>query len=214
MCAEYVFDDLLMLMQLWRVDTGPDGKAVVEFLSNLARHTKAVNVVRFSPNGELLASGGDGMSHTIDIWRIKKKKWALWSILSSTPADYRRGLRPIIGGGWKQLKCQGKEEMLRIMLKHNSIRCTGYLSSTPSGSYNLTNCFMSFDASYPLWIPHRCNHWYPSFCPFSVISACMNAAVPLNRFCSWHNGFRVIILITTLSIWAKRGRMSCYKSWL
>ncbi|KAM8748663.1 chromatin assembly factor 1 subunit B isoform 1-T2 [Acanthopagrus schlegelii] len=59
-------------VRVWRVDTGPDGKAVVEFLSNLARHTKAVNVVRFSPNGELLASGGDDAA--ILLWKLNDSK--------------------------------------------------------------------------------------------------------------------------------------------
>ncbi|XP_028992735.1 chromatin assembly factor 1 subunit B [Betta splendens] len=59
-------------VRLWRVDTGPDGKAVVEFLSNLARHTKAVNVVRFSPIGELLASGGDDAA--ILLWKLNDSK--------------------------------------------------------------------------------------------------------------------------------------------
>uniref|UniRef100_A0A8C5GGL0 Chromatin assembly factor 1 subunit B n=1 Tax=Gouania willdenowi TaxID=441366 RepID=A0A8C5GGL0_GOUWI len=59
-------------VRLWRVDTGPHGKAVVDFLSNLARHTKAVNVVRFSPNGELLASGGDDAA--ILLWKLNDSK--------------------------------------------------------------------------------------------------------------------------------------------
>lgn len=33
----------------------------VEFLSELKRHTAPVNVVRFSPKGDYLASAGDGM---------------------------------------------------------------------------------------------------------------------------------------------------------
>ncbi|XP_029980742.1 chromatin assembly factor 1 subunit B [Sphaeramia orbicularis] len=59
-------------VRLWRVDLGPDGKAVVEFLSNLARHTKAVNVVRFSPSGEFLASGGDDSA--ILLWKLNDSK--------------------------------------------------------------------------------------------------------------------------------------------
>ncbi|XP_056281780.1 chromatin assembly factor 1 subunit B [Pseudoliparis swirei] len=59
-------------VRLWRVVIGPDGKAVVEFLSNLARHTKAVNVVRFSPGGEMLASGGDDAA--ILLWKLNDSK--------------------------------------------------------------------------------------------------------------------------------------------
>uniref|UniRef100_A0A667WTE0 Chromatin assembly factor 1, subunit B n=1 Tax=Myripristis murdjan TaxID=586833 RepID=A0A667WTE0_9TELE len=59
-------------VRLWRVEMGPDGKAVVDFLSNLARHTKAVNVVRFCPNGELLASGGDDAA--ILLWKLNDSK--------------------------------------------------------------------------------------------------------------------------------------------
>ena len=37
-----------------------EGKATVEFLSNLSRHSATVNVCRFSPDATLLATGGDG----------------------------------------------------------------------------------------------------------------------------------------------------------
>uniref|UniRef100_A0A3Q1LNX5 Chromatin assembly factor 1 subunit B n=1 Tax=Bos taurus TaxID=9913 RepID=A0A3Q1LNX5_BOVIN len=59
-------------VRVWKVEKGPDGKAIVEFLSNLARHTKAVNVVRFSPNGEILASGGDDA--VILLWKVNDNK--------------------------------------------------------------------------------------------------------------------------------------------
>ncbi|XP_012495561.1 PREDICTED: chromatin assembly factor 1 subunit B [Propithecus coquereli] len=59
-------------VRIWKVEKGPDGKAIVEFLSNLVRHTKAVNVVRFSPAGDILASGGDDA--VILLWKVNDNK--------------------------------------------------------------------------------------------------------------------------------------------
>ncbi|XP_029420726.1 chromatin assembly factor 1 subunit B isoform X2 [Nannospalax galili] len=59
-------------VRIWKVEKGPDGKAIVEFLSNLTRHAKAVNVVRFSPTGEILASGGDDA--VILLWKVNDNK--------------------------------------------------------------------------------------------------------------------------------------------
>ncbi|KAK8110829.1 chromatin assembly factor 1 subunit B [Apiospora kogelbergensis] len=45
-------------VRIWKVDCeGEDRK--VEYLSTLAKHTQAVNVVRWAPKGEVLASAGD-----------------------------------------------------------------------------------------------------------------------------------------------------------
>ncbi|XP_018410659.1 PREDICTED: chromatin assembly factor 1 subunit B [Nanorana parkeri] len=59
-------------VRIWKIEKSEDGKALVEFLSSLVRHTKAVNVVRFSPNGEVLASGGDDA--VILLWKLSESK--------------------------------------------------------------------------------------------------------------------------------------------
>jgi chromatin assembly factor 1 subunit B len=57
-------------VKIWRVrPSTSDDSVSVEFLSNLKRHTRAVNVVRFAPNGELLASGGD--DGFIFLWKLE-----------------------------------------------------------------------------------------------------------------------------------------------
>ncbi|XP_067010569.2 chromatin assembly factor 1 subunit B [Anabrus simplex] len=54
---------------IWHVLIKSDGVATVDFAADLQRHQRAVNVVRFSPSGEFLASGDD--ESAIIIWKQK-----------------------------------------------------------------------------------------------------------------------------------------------
>ncbi|XP_014661814.1 PREDICTED: chromatin assembly factor 1 subunit B-like isoform X2 [Priapulus caudatus] len=54
-------------VRIWYIGSTPDGKAKVEFAANLKRHAKSVNVVRFSPSGNILASGDDDAA--IYLWK-------------------------------------------------------------------------------------------------------------------------------------------------
>ncbi|CAG5122874.1 unnamed protein product [Candidula unifasciata] len=56
------------IVRIWQMTLDSEGKAQVDFLSNLRRHTATVNVVRFSRNGELLATAGD--DSTIILWKL------------------------------------------------------------------------------------------------------------------------------------------------
>lgn len=46
--------------QIWHVTINELGVASVNCVAELNRHQKTVNVVRFSPSGEILATGDDG----------------------------------------------------------------------------------------------------------------------------------------------------------
>ncbi|XP_033636137.1 chromatin assembly factor 1 subunit B-like isoform X1 [Asterias rubens] len=55
-------------LRMWYIRINNDGKATAEFASNMSRHTKSVNVVRFSPDGQILSSGGDDC--LVILWRL------------------------------------------------------------------------------------------------------------------------------------------------
>jgi WD40 repeat protein len=47
-------------LQIWHVEIQVTGAVKVEFAADLQRHQRGVNVVKFSPSGEFLASADDG----------------------------------------------------------------------------------------------------------------------------------------------------------
>jgi len=54
---------------IWSVHQSDQGDVSLECLSDLTRHQKAVNIVRWSPDGTLLASGDD--ESVIIVWHLK-----------------------------------------------------------------------------------------------------------------------------------------------
>lgn len=46
--------------KIWHVTVNEAGEVIVSCVADLERHQRTVNVVRFSPSGEMLASGDDG----------------------------------------------------------------------------------------------------------------------------------------------------------
>lgn len=54
---------------IWNVREGEEGKVEFDCLSDLVRHQRAVNIVRWSPDGSLLASGDD--ESVIIVWQLK-----------------------------------------------------------------------------------------------------------------------------------------------
>ncbi|XP_054003903.1 chromatin assembly factor 1 subunit B [Hylaeus anthracinus] len=78
---------------IWHLTTNENGGAIVKCVADLERHQKAVNVVRFSPSTDILASGDD--ESTIILWKQKedcefhilsdesenKEQWISWKVL-------------------------------------------------------------------------------------------------------------------------------------
>ncbi|CAL7934390.1 unnamed protein product [Xylocopa violacea] len=78
---------------IWHLTTNENGGATVKCVADLERHQRAVNVVRFSPSKDTLASGDD--ESTIVLWKQKEdceffvasdepkdqEQWTSWKVL-------------------------------------------------------------------------------------------------------------------------------------
>ncbi|GMH38675.1 hypothetical protein BSKO_06559 [Bryopsis sp. KO-2023] len=82
-------------VKLWKVSDLAKGTNAVEFIGDLAGHTGSVNCIRFSPNGKLLASGGD--SGELLLWKPNEdtnastkenvKPWVRYALLRGHSED-------------------------------------------------------------------------------------------------------------------------------
>eukprot|EP01133_Synstelium_polycarpum_P008654 gene8654-10154_t len=85
-------------IKIWSYVKDDQGSLKFTYLSSLSKHSKPVNVARFSPGGNLLASGSD--DGTVVIWRLNptmvppvkdssiKEVWSIVSILRVTTDAY------------------------------------------------------------------------------------------------------------------------------
>ena len=51
---------VVLFLQIWEVELDEKGKLEPKFLCDLNRHQSAVNIVRWSKDGKMLASGDNG----------------------------------------------------------------------------------------------------------------------------------------------------------
>ncbi|KAK9809784.1 hypothetical protein WJX73_006467 [Symbiochloris irregularis] len=72
-------------VRIWQVTQLPSGLPEIKYLDTLTSHAKAVNCVRFSPSGGLLACGGDGGE--LSIWKLEQPA----AQDSQTGLQWRRG---------------------------------------------------------------------------------------------------------------------------
>lgn len=71
-------------IKLWEIEVDEDGLPKVTYHSSLSHHNAAINIARFSPSGDLLATGADGGE--VVVWKPVKtaSKFPSWKVLKTT----------------------------------------------------------------------------------------------------------------------------------